>query len=271
MSRSSNETGQPFANKIAITEDITISFYHCVGEKDLILLLFHGLGSSKEDYLQIFNYDKLKANTITIPDLVGHGESSKPPNFSYSMDDQAKILFRLLERLSFKSNIVLVAHSMGGPIAVSLAELLSDRVVGMVYAEGNIDVGDCFFSKFVIDSFSLENWEDTGFEQSLAEIRKDPDLADFAVSFAKAGAITTYKSSEDLVRVSKEDTLLERLIQLSIPVLAIFGAKNKGKFSSEKKLQAKFPIRYIPDAGHGMMVENPHAFYKTIIDFLEQC
>ncbi len=270
MSSSLNNARQPKANKIAITEDITISYYHSVGEKDRKILLLHGLGSSKEDYVQIFNYNKLKVNNIIIPDLIGHGESSKPPNFSYSMDDQAKVLNRLLKRLSLKSNIVLVAHSMGGPIAVSLAELLSDRVVGLIYAEGNIDVGDCFFTKFVIDSFSLEKWEEIGFKQSLAEFRKDPNFADFAVSFAKAGAITIYKSSEDLVRVSIEDTLLDRLIQLSIPILAIFGAKNKGKFSSEKKLQSKFPIQYIPEAGHGLMVDNPRIFFETIIDFLKQ-
>lgn len=270
MSSSLNDTKPLKANQIAITEDITISYYHSISEKDLILLFLHGLGSSKEDYLQIFYYNKLKVNNIIIPDLVGHGESSKPPNFSYSIDDQAKILYQLLERLSLKSNIILVAHSLGGPIAISLAELLSDRVVGLIYAEGNIDVGDCFFTKFVIDSFSLEKWEEIGFEQSLAEIRKDPDLADFAISFAKAGAITIYKSSEDLVRVSIEDTLLDRLTQLSIPILAIFGAKNKDKFSSEKKLQSKFPIQYIPEAGHGMMVDNPRVFYETIIDFLEQ-
>lgn len=270
MNSSLNDTKLLKANQIVITEDITLSYYYSVGEKDLTLLFLHGLGSSKEDYLQISYYNKLIVNKIIILDLVGHGESSKPPNFSYSMDDQAKILYQLLERLSLKNNIVLVAHSMGGPIAVSLAELLSDRVVGMIYAEGNIDVGDCFFTKFVIDSFSLEKWEEIGFEQSLAEIRKDPDFADFAVSFAKAGAITTFKSSEDLVRVSIEDTLLDRLIQLSIPILAIFGAKNKDKFSSEKKLRSKFPIKYIPEAGHGMMVDNPRVFFETIIDFLEQ-
>lgn len=270
MSSSLNDSRQPKVNKMGITEDITISYYHSIGEKDLTILLIHGLGSSKEDYLQIFNYKKLKVNNIFIPDLVGHGESSKFPNFSYSMDDHAKILYRLLKRLSLKSNIVLVAHSMGGPIAISLAELLSDRVVGLIYAEGNIDVKDCFFSKFIIDSFSLEKWKEIGFEQSIAEIRKDPYLADYAVSFAKAGAITTYKSSEGLVRVSIEDTLLDRLIQLSIPILAIFGAKNMGKLSSEKKLQSKFPIQYIPEAGHGMMVDNPRVFFETIIDFLEQ-
>lgn len=233
-----------------------------------MLLLIHGLGSSKEDFLSIFEYRDLTANNILIPDLVGHGDSSRPSNFSYLMADQADILSRLLNALSIKSSIVLIAHSMGGPIAISLAELLGNRIIGMIYAEGNIDEGDCFFSKTVIDSFSSEDWKARGFDQFLMKFQNNQEMTAFAKSFAKAGPVTSYSSSQDLYRVSKKDMLLMRLVQLSIPVLGMYGAKNKGKFSSEKKLLAKFPVRFIPDAGHAMMQDNPNFFYNTVIEYV---
>lgn len=233
-----------------------------------MLLLIHGLGSSKEDFLSIFKYRDLTANNILIPDLVGHGDSSKPSSFSYLMADQAAILRQLLSALSIKNSIVLIAHSMGGPIAISLAELLGNRIIGMIYAEGNIDEGDCFFSKTVIDSFSSEDWKARGFDQFLLKFQNNQEMTAFAKTFSKAGPETIYGSSRDLYRVSKEDMLLMRLVQLSIPVLGVFGAKNTGKFSSEKKLLSKFPVRFIPDAGHAMMHDNPDFFYNTVVEYV---
>jgi pimeloyl-ACP methyl ester carboxylesterase len=142
--------------------------------------------------------------------------------------------------------------------------------MGMIYAEGNIDAGDCFFSKDVIDTFSIAEWEEKGFNQFLKRFQANPKAASFAATLSKASPLSIYRSSEDLYRVSEEDTLFMRLVNLSIPVLGIFGEKNRGKFGSEEKLLSKFPVRYIPDAGHSMMIDNAAFFYRSIADFLKQ-
>jgi pimeloyl-ACP methyl ester carboxylesterase len=100
------------------------------------------------------------------------------------------------------------------------------------------------------------------------KFQNNQEMTAFAKSFSKASPETIYGSSRDLYRVSKEDMLLMRLVQLSIPVFGIYGAKNKGRFSSEKKLLSKFPVRFIPDAGHAMMYDNPDFFYKTVIEYV---
>jgi pimeloyl-ACP methyl ester carboxylesterase len=258
------------ARKIAVTDDISVSYFFPSGTEDFLLLLIHGLGSAKEDFLPVLKFPDLAANRILFPDLVGHGDSSKPASYSYSMDDQADILMQLIGALNIKSQIVVIAHSMGGPVAVSLAERLGNRIMGIIYAEGNIDAGDCFFSKKIISTFSITKWEESGFDQFLKRFQDNPKTADYAATLSKAGPFSIYRSSEDLCRVSEEDTLFMRLVNLSIPVLGIFGDKNKGKFSSEEKLLSKFPVRYIPNAGHSMMIDNTASFYQAIADFLKQ-
>ncbi|MDD2472014.1 MAG: alpha/beta fold hydrolase, partial [Dehalococcoidales bacterium] len=62
------------------------------------LLLIHGLGSSKECFDDIWNYPDYRQYKVIIPDLPGFGESDKPRNFSYSMEDQAEILELLVYR-----------------------------------------------------------------------------------------------------------------------------------------------------------------------------
>ena len=87
-------------------------------------------------------------------------------------------------------------------------------------------------------------------------------------SLAKAGPITMYHSSGDLVNVSREDTLVGRLTALKVPVLAIYGEKNKGLWTSEKKLTSLFQLVYIQGAGHEMMRENPEVFYGEVTRFI---
>jgi pimeloyl-ACP methyl ester carboxylesterase len=253
-----------------ISKNLSVSYYYSMGSKDITIVLIHGLGSSKEDFLPILNYEELTSYDIIFADLVGHGDSSTPKDFSYSMDDQAKVLFNLLQILSMKSDVVIVAHSMGGPIAISLTEMLGNTVAGIVYAEGNLDEGDCTFSKIIATNHTLEEWKTKGFKDVYQKLQEDPESQEYARFFKKAGSVTTYKSSQDLYNLSVEEKILKRLIQLSVPVLAIYGENNKGKFTSESKLTDEFPLCFIPEASHAMMLENPEAFYQAVIDFLSQ-
>ena len=256
------------ATNIAISEDISVSYFYSPGTRDLLLLLIHGLGGAKEDFLSVLEFPDLAATPLLVPDLVGHGDSAKPVSFSYSMDDQAGILAGLVDALQIDSRIAVVAHSMGGPIAVSFAERMGARVAGIGYAEGNIDADDCFYTRRIIDEFSVTEWHERGFAEFRARFQDKPKAARYALTLAKAGPLPIYRSSADLCRVSEEDTLLTRLVDLSIPVLALFGEKNRGRSGSEAKLQSRFPVKYVPEAGHYMMTDNAVSFYEVVADFL---
>jgi pimeloyl-ACP methyl ester carboxylesterase len=69
--------------------------------------------------------------------------------------------------------------------------------------------------------------------------------------------------------VSKADTLIGELKALKIPTLVVHGEKNKGIWTSEKKMAALFSLVYISGAGHMMMVENPDAFYGEVAKFIK--
>ena len=255
---------------ITLNNGLYFSAIHHLGTNNKTILFLHGLGSAKEDFSVAINYPKLRNYNLLAIDLVGHGNSIKPLNFSYTMEEQARSVFLLLQELSYTKNLIIVAHSMAGPIAILLAELLTSKPLAMVYAEGNIDFGDCFGSNMIISSGSLEDWEEKKFFETLQELKKEDDyeISNYAVNFEKAGAKTTYLSSLDLVRISKEDILIHKLVQLNIPVLPLFGEKNKGLFPSEKKIEQYFHIKFISNAGHDMMLANPDEFYQFIEEFI---
>jgi len=248
----------------------SVLYHKGINNKNIIFL--HGLGSAKEDFLEAINYSNLREISLLAIDLIGHGESVTPQEFSYTMLEQAKNIVSLLEELSFDKNLVIVAHSMGGPIAILLAELLQYKPLAIIYAEGNIDFNDCFGSNTIMSSGSLENWERKNFAETLEELRKEEnyEISNYADNFEKAGAKTVYLSSLDLVKISREDILIHKLIKLDIPILPLFGEMNKGKFTSEKKIKQHFQIEYISNSGHDMMLTNPDEFYQAIIKFISK-
>jgi len=253
-----------------LTDNAKLSYIVSQGTKKLTIIFIHGLGSSKYDFLDVFKYEELISYNLVLVDLVGHGNSSIPEDFSFTMKEQADVLLKLLDSLKLSEDIIIVAHSMGGPIGIILSELLGINCVGLIYAEGNLDENDCFFSNEIISKNNFEDWLATGFNNCVEDLQKDPEIKEFIKNFIKAGAETTYRSSLDLVKESKEEELFHRIVNLSIPVLAIYGEKNKGRFTSEEKLASKFPIIFIPNADHGLMIQNPEKFYEALIDFLSQ-
>ena len=138
---------------------------------------------------------------------------------------------------------------MGGSIGVYLAEMLDPRVKGIIYAEGNVDFNDCFNSNLVITKFTFDEYVKSGFESDLEAMRKRGEHTIIIASQAKAGSVTIYRSSEGLMMVSKTDTLAGELKALKIPTLVVYGEKNKGLWTSEKKMAAHFPLVYISGLG----------------------
>ena len=252
------------------TGQYNLSYTYHQGKKPLTILPIHGLGGSKDYWQLIHNYPELTQYSILVPDLVGYGDSQPPPKgFKYTMREQATALMALIDALSIKSDILLIPHSMGGPIGIYLAELLGSRVKGIVYCEGNIDFDDCFGSNLVITKYTFEEYLATGFEKGLNAMRKRGEHTGIIQSQAKAGAVTIYRSSEDLVKVSKEDKLAGELKALNVPTLVVYGEKNKGLWTSEAKMAELFTLVYTPGAAHIMMVDNPDHFYDDVARFVK--
>ena len=252
--------------------EFTFSYVHHRSKKSLTLVMIHGHGASNEYLRPVFNYPELVKYGILIPDLVGFGDTPAPAWFSFKMEDQTRAVKQLMDTLAIKGDVVLLGSSMGGAIAVILAEMLGNRVKGIINAEGTIDIDDCSTPNQVIATQTYERYEATVFKQRLDELRADPEYAWVVRSQEKAGPVSCYLSIEDYVKVAKEDTLTRRLANLNVPILAIYGEKNKGTRTSEKRLGAikRSSVVYIPRAGHVMMLDNPDAFYDAVSEFIEK-
>jgi pimeloyl-ACP methyl ester carboxylesterase len=101
------------------------------------IVLLHGFPTSSHMFRQLI---PLLANRFRViaPDLVGFGHSSAPPvdRFSYTFENLASVVGKLLERLEVTS-YVLYAHDYGGPVAFRIATAAPERVKGLVIQNAN--------------------------------------------------------------------------------------------------------------------------------------
>ncbi|MHA2008295.1 MAG: alpha/beta fold hydrolase [Promethearchaeota archaeon] len=247
-------------------------------KKEVVILYIHGLGPitsrTIEGFARQFDSLFLSEYSIILPHLIGYGKSAKPNNLDvYKMENQGQYIYNLLLAEKVR-DVVIMGTSMGGPIAISLVENIKNKqdnkikIKGLIYLEGNLDINDAFFSstinKYTFEQFKeqFDSWVDN-------QIKKWK--SNYLEEYRLMGAYSIWGSAHDLVKLSKTDQLFPRLQRLiDFPVYFIFGEKNKGRFTSEKLVtNAKLNVRYVPDAGHLMRIDNPSDYWRIIKELLQ--
>lgn len=211
-------------------------------------------------------------------DLRGHGGSEKPTS-GYAIPEQADLVAEALASLGVRDAEV-VGHSLGGPIAIALAEQspgLVDRLV-------------------VIDSIPDASYGDVGFigelpfkpvvGQALWRIKPDFSISDgLEVAFApgfpvpdefvedvKRMTYSSYSGSHDgFDEYTGEQPLSERVGAISKPALAIMGAEEQIANDPEAALAAYRAngarTKLILGAGHSPNVEKPAVTAALVLAF----
>jgi pimeloyl-ACP methyl ester carboxylesterase len=248
-----------------------LSYLSCAGRVGSRSGLFiHGLGCDGWWFPAQHEEQDLGFLRWVVPDLLGHGASEAPAEAAvYAMESQAGALAELVAHEAV-DELVLVAHSMGGPVALHLAELLgrggTTRVAGVVYAEGNLDPNDAFLSRRVADQ-PWETFVATGWPELLAALARAPNNSSYLQSLSRTGPWAVWASSVSLVAESREEVTVPLLDRIAAPKLFLFGERNRGSYTSEAVAARCGEVAYVPEAGHAMAEDNPAAFWRLVREF----
>jgi pimeloyl-ACP methyl ester carboxylesterase len=217
-------------------------------------------------------------------DLLGHGGSEKPKS-GYGIDQQASLVAAALGQLEVQGAVV-VGHSMGFSVAVELAARASQLVDRLVdIGEGpNPDACDLpFIAKLayapvlgealwrVTPDFAVED----GYADAFApdyDIPSGFDDPDQVISDYDAMTFTAFTDAHDANRDFQEELPLDdRLRQIPVPMLAIFGSEDQ-VCDPEESLAAYEAVpaaqtATVEGAGHSPNVELPDETAALIEDF----
>jgi pimeloyl-ACP methyl ester carboxylesterase len=217
---------------------------------------------------------------VVAVDLLGHGGSEKPTS-GYTVPNQADLVAEVLSKLGVRSAVV-AGHSLGGSVAVALAER-SPRLVSRVTI---IDTPPDHSGS------SLGLIAKLGFEPVIGEFfwRVKPDFAvrkGLGVAFAPGFDVPdefvedvnrmTYSSYHDSPEGSddytKEEPLDRRMAESGKPLLVIMGAEEQiiddpaQRLAEYRRTVPWARTKLIAGAGHSPNVEKPAETAALLLAF----
>jgi pimeloyl-ACP methyl ester carboxylesterase len=221
-----------------------------------------------------------RQHRVIAVDLLGHGGSEKPSS-GYSVPSQAEVVAEALGKLGVRDAEV-VGHSLGGPVAIALAEQSPQLVNRLV----------------TIDSIPDTSYGDVGFVgelpfkpvigEALWRIKPDFSIRDgLKVAFApgfpvpdafvgdvKRMTYSAYTGSHDAFEdYTGKKALPERAAAIGKPLLAIMGAEEQIANDPREALAAYrdadpgVQTKLIAGAGHSPNVEKPAQTAALVLAF----
>jgi pimeloyl-ACP methyl ester carboxylesterase len=221
-----------------------------------------------------------REHRVLAVDLLGHGGSEKPTS-GYSVSNQADLVAEALDKLGV-SDAEVVGHSLGGGVAVALAQQ-SPQLVNRVFIvdtpptheDGDLGlvaklgfapvIGEAFWR--IKPDFAVKKGLEVAFAPGFDvpdEFVEDVDRMNFSAYDDSASGFDDY---------TKEELLDQRMRETRKPLMVIMGAEEQIINEPAKRLaeyRAAVPgarTKLIAGAGHSPNVEKPAQTAALVLGF----
>jgi len=239
--------------------------YSVAGQGDIALVFIPCWTCDDTFWGKQVEYFSDRYQVVTL-DLAGHGQSGSQRN-RYTMEAFGQDVVAVANKLKLKK-MVLIGHSMGGPVALTAAQKLNKRVIGIVGV-------DTFYTPFVypetdkqINAFVQPFRDDyvgasTAMVKSMFPPQADPVLVSKTVDyFSKTDPKVGLSAMNELFRWSAahRDSALNQFSHQLRNINADPESKNQPAHSS---------VVLIPGVGHFVAQEKPDAFNQALDGILK--
>ncbi len=234
------------------------------------LLLLHGAHGAWSHWIR--NIETLsKTRALWIPDLPGYGESASSP-----VEEREAIAHALAAGLDhlLPHDVALdvVGFSFGATPAAALACQYPSRVKHLVIVDaGGLGTQLGQFSLQRIRGLSGDERRETHRANLLGFMLHDPKSVDALALHLQESNIAQARLNPAALMMP--DKLLQSLQQISVPVSAIWGERDKphppsAQLEVLRGILPNIDFRVIQDAGHWVMYEKPNEFNRCLLELL---
>ncbi|MFF3408838.1 alpha/beta fold hydrolase [Streptomyces sp. NPDC002742] len=222
----------------------------------------HGLGSASAVYnAHIAARPELAGRRSLFVDLPGHGISDRPADFGYSLEDHAVALAVALDAAR-AAGVELVAHSMGGAVAIVLAHRRPELVSRLVLAEANLDP----YPPLTQGSSGIASYEEHDYVENGGHARVLEKVGpSWAATMRLADPRALHRTVKGLVQ-GTSPTMRHLLVGLTVERVYLQGELSGEVPGAEGLEAAGVRVVTVPGAGHNIMFDNPDAFAAAVAD-----
>lgn len=242
-------------------------FFNAFGQGQPLILL-HGWGVDSQIWEPTIPDLSSSFQVITF-DFPGFGQSDLPAQ-TWSLDDYAEILKKIIEELKLK-NPILLGHSFGGRVAIKFSTTHPQEIKKLILVS----------SAGIKPKQGISWWSFFLTAKACKLIFKIPPLSFFFPKVRRflyqATKRTDYLNSgqmkETFLKVAKED-LTPLLTNIPVPTLIVWGEKDQElplKFAQILLDQIpKAELHLLKNSGHFPFLDEPQKFTQIIKDFLKK-
>ncbi len=220
----------------------------------------HGLGSSSAPYYaEAAAHPALSGFRSLLIDLLGFGVSDRPADAAYTLEEHADLLAEVMTQANATPADV-VAHSMGGGVAILLASRHPHLVDRLVLVDSHLDhhTPDPTTTPWKMVGYSEEEFLKEGWEPVLEAAGPH-----WAATMRLAGREALYRTTADMLTAARP-TMRQTLLNLRLPRTVLYPAAD-GPLPGAAEL-ADNGVRTvpIPDCGHTIMIDNVEGFATAV-------
>lgn len=227
--------------------------------RDPTIVFVHGFGCDSTIFDSALAHVAERARAVAI-DLPGHGQSGSN-RVNWTMEAYGDDVRRVCDAIG-TGQVVLVGHSMGGPVILEAAREMSGRVLALIPVETFHDV-DVVRTQKQVDEF-VDVWRKDFKKSSEAMIRssfhqplRDPKQVDAVI--AKMNAMQKDVGLALLDAMFRYD-VGAGLEDITLPIRCINSGDRPTNLAAGRRHAKRFDARLVPGVGHYLMVEDPEAF-----------
>ncbi|UCG50839.1 MAG: alpha/beta hydrolase [Candidatus Latescibacterota bacterium] len=254
-------------NQVLSEDEVAIHF-SVEGSGEPALVFVHCWCCDRSYWKHQLAYFAERHRVVAI-DLAGHGESGMERS-EWTVQAFAKDVVAVVKKLDL-DRVILIGHSMGGPVNLEAARRMPERIIGLV---------------------GVDTYQD--FERHLPEAQREQFLAAFKTDFeattkgfvrmmfpADADSALVEEIANDMssappeVGIGAIESVLsykqvEALDEITIPIRCINSDRFPTNEETGKRHAESYEVKYMSGRGHFLMLEDPEVFNTLLTETIAE-
>lgn len=242
--------------------------YVVIGNGDVTVMLVHCWMCNRTFWSEQVPVLSQEYRTVVV-DLPGHGEATSGREV-WSVADYGNDIAGLIESLDLQ-DVVLVGHSMGGPVSLRAAALAGERVKGII----------------AVDTLHDAEFDFSGDQVASFLAAFDADFVGTCSNFVQA--MFTEEGAEDIMHMVRDTScdalradvgaalmrdfvnidMTQWLADAGVPIRAINAATPNPTRVETNRRYADFEVVLMDDVGHYLQMTRPDEFNPLLLEAIE--